>query len=97
MLEEVTAMKPSIVSRAHGSIRCPDCQGLGYLATDSPLRRLPCDSCMGSAIDTSCKFYGPVRWTLQPLDLWRRHTVGDKLDVMNAVALCLDDPDHARA
>jgi hypothetical protein len=52
---------------------------------------------MGSAIDTGGKFYGPVRWTQLPLDLWRRHTVGDKLDVMKAVALCLDDPDHARA
>ena len=97
MLEEVTAMKPSIVSRAHGSIRCPDCQGLGYLATESPLRRLPCEGCMGSAVDTSCKFYGPVRWAQQPLDLWRRHTVSDKLYVMTAVAHCLSDPAHARA
>jgi hypothetical protein len=43
-------MKLSIVPRPMGSIRCPDCKGFGFLATTTPLRRLPCERCKGWGI-----------------------------------------------
>ena len=42
-------MRP-LTLRPAGSIRCPDCKGFGYLATDAPMHRGPCRRCKGSGI-----------------------------------------------
>ena len=90
-------MKLPVMSQADRSIRCSDCKGFGYLPTDTPLHRLPCERCKGSGVGHSYRFHPPREWSSQPLDVCLRRKAGNARRVMKAVARCLKHPNYSRA